>query len=123
MARILAVHHAQIGIPKGAEAQARAFYCGVLGLPEIPKPPALAGRGGFWLAVGALQVHVGVEEGVNRQASRAHLGYEVDDLAEMQRRLEAAAVAIDAGLPPLPGLSRLEARDPFGNRLEFLQPK
>lgn len=121
MARILGIHHAQIGIPTGAEAQARAFYCGVLGLPEIPKPPALAGRGGFWLAVGALQVHVGVEDGANHQASRAHLGYEVDDLAGVRRRLEAAAVSVDGGQPPIPGLSRFEARDPFGNRLEFLQ--
>lgn len=121
MARILAVHHAQIGIPQGAEAEARAFYCGVLGLPELPKPDTLAARGGFWLQVGGMQVHVGVEDGVNRHASRAHLGYEVDNLAQLRGRLLGAGVAIDDGQPPIAGLVRFEARDPFGNRLEFLQ--
>lgn len=49
---ILGIHHAQITIPKGKEREARDFYCGVLGLKEIPKPESLQGRGGFWLRVG-----------------------------------------------------------------------
>ena len=66
---LLRVHHVQIGIPKGAEEEARAFYCGVLGLGELPKPEALRGRGGFWLELGAVQIHVGVEpEGADRAA-------------------------------------------------------
>ena len=38
------IHHAQITVSSGAESEAREFYCGVLGLPEISKPEALAGR-------------------------------------------------------------------------------
>ena len=34
---IRAVHHAQVSIPPGTENEARSFYCGVLGLTEIPE--------------------------------------------------------------------------------------
>ena len=117
---ILGLHHAQITIPVGAEAAGRAFYCGLLGLPEIAKPDSLAGRGGFWVRVGALQVHVGTEDGVERPATRAHLAYEVDDLTAWQERLRAAGVAtLDA--VAIPGYDRCEFRDPFGNRVELIQ--
>ena len=66
---ILGLHHAQITIPRGAEVQGRQFYCDLLGLPEIVKPASLQGRGGFWLQVGQQQVHVGVEDGVERSAT------------------------------------------------------
>ena len=121
MAHILGVHHAQIGIPTGAEDRARAFYCKLLGLPEIPKPANLAARGGFWLAVGTLQVHVSIDDRADRHGSRAHLGYEVDDLAALKARLAGAGIGVEEGLPPVPGMARFELRDPFGNRIEFLQ--
>lgn len=69
------VHHAQITIPAGAEQAARDFYCGVLGLMEIDKPDSLKARGGFWLQVGETQVHVGLEAGVDRAKTKAHLAY------------------------------------------------
>ena len=117
---ILSIHHAQITIPKGAEDQARAFYCDVLGLDEIPKPASLEGRGGFWLQVGNRQVHVGTEDGVERGSSKAHVAYLVDDLDSCRSLLENNNVEILEGIP-IPGYSRFEFRDPFGNRVEFLQ--
>ena len=108
-------------IPPGAEPAARAFYCDLLGLTEIEKPQALRARGGFWLAVGSQQVHVGVEEpGVERRATRAHVAYEVTSLAELRERLAAAGVETQAG-DDVPGLVRAEFRDPFGNRVEVVQ--
>jgi catechol 2,3-dioxygenase-like lactoylglutathione lyase family enzyme len=117
---ILRLHHAQITIPLGAEEQARQFYCGLLGLPEIEKPDSLIARGGFWLQVGQQQVHVGTEDGVDRQASKAHLAYQVDDVRAWQHLLEEHGFAILDGIP-IPGFNRIEIRDPFGNRLEFIQ--
>jgi catechol 2,3-dioxygenase-like lactoylglutathione lyase family enzyme len=114
------VHHAQITIPRGAEAQARHFYCDVLGLSETEKPAALQGRGGFWLQVGEAQVHVGTEDGVERRSTKAHVAYEVTDLATCRARLAREGVAILDGVP-IPGYERFEIRDPFGNRVEFLQ--
>jgi catechol 2,3-dioxygenase-like lactoylglutathione lyase family enzyme len=118
---IVGLHHVQITIPAEGEEAARGFYCGVLGLSEIAKPMSLAGRGGFWIAVGAMQVHIGTEDGVDRAATKAHLAYEVADLPAWRARLEAAGCAILSGIP-IPGYDRFETRDPFGNRVEFIQP-
>ena len=117
---IIGLHHAQITIPADAEDAARRFYCGVLGLPETAKPEALAGRGGFWLQVGDRQVHLGTEAGVDREATKAHLAYEVTELEAWREKL--ARASIDA-LPsvPLPGYQRFEFRDPFGNRVEMIE--
>ena len=114
------LHHVQITIPRGAEDEARAFYCNFLGLKEIPKPEALAGRGGFWMELGEMQVHVGVEDLNGRENSKAHAAYLVDDLASWRARLEMNGVKILDGIP-IPGYDRFEFRDPFGNRVEFLQ--
>lgn len=117
---IIGLHHAQITIPRGAEAQGRLFYCDLLGLPEIAKPQSLQGRGGFWLQVGVQQVHVGTEDGVDRKASKAHLAYLVDDIQTWQTLFLARGIAILDGVP-IPGYARFEIRDPFGNRIEFIQ--
>jgi len=117
---IVRIHHAQISVPRGAEPQARRFYCELLGLPEVAKPAALEGRGGFWLQVGDAQIHVGVEDGVERSATRAHVAYEVTNLPSWRRRLEQHGIKISDGIP-IPGYDRFEIRDPFGNRVEFLQ--
>ena len=119
--QIVRLHHAQITVPRGAEAHARQFYCDLLGLPELQKPAALAGRGGFWLQVGDSQVHVGTEDGVDRAASKAHVAYQVTDLAGWRLRLHKRGIAILDGVP-IPGYDRFEIRDPFGNRLEFIEP-
>ena len=119
--RVLRLHHAQITIPVGAEDQARAFYCGLLGMQEIAKPEALAGRGGFWVALGSLQIHIGTEDGVNRQATKAHLAYHVSDINHWRKVLQNEGIEIDSSVP-IPGFERFEFRDPFGNRVEFIQP-
>ena len=115
------LHHAQITIPRGAEAEARIFYCTLLGLCEVEKPQSLVGRGGFWLTVGDQQVHVGVEDDVDRHRTKAHLAYEVDDVGAWRARFAERGVMV-AEQPPLPGYERFEIRDPFGNRIEFIQP-
>jgi catechol 2,3-dioxygenase-like lactoylglutathione lyase family enzyme len=114
-------------VPPADEAAARAFYCGVLGLIEIPKPHSLRDRGGFWLvtqadnAPGAFSVHVAIEDGVNRLATKAHLAYEVRGLAAWRSRLQAAGLKPLDSIP-IPGFDRFEFRDPFGNRVELIEP-
>lgn len=117
---IVGIHHAQITIPKNAEDEARAFYCDVMGLNEIAKPESLRGRGGFWLAVGDRAVHVGVEDGVDRSATKAHIAYEVSDLRYWRDALQRNAIETIDGVA-IPGFQRLEFRDPFGNRVELIQ--
>ncbi len=117
---IVAVHHVQITVPKNAEAEARQFYCERLGLKEVPKPEALRARGGFWLQLGAVQIHVGTEDGVERQRTKAHLGFQVADLPAMRALIQSLGLEISEG-EQIPGLIRFEFRDPFGNRVEFVQ--
>ena len=117
-----AVHHVQISIPTAAEDEARAFYCGVLGLIEIPKPESLAGRGGFWLQLGDTQIHFGTEDGVDRTKTKAHAAYLVTDLEMWRKKLSSAGCDVLDGIP-IPGYKRFEFRDPFGNRVEFLEEK
>ncbi|GCE49305.1 catechol 2,3-dioxygenase-like lactoylglutathione lyase family enzyme [Thermosporothrix hazakensis] len=118
---IQGVHHVQITIPRGAEEQGRWFYCTVLGLPEIEKPASLKGRGGFWLQVGDRQVHVGTEDGFDRTTTKSHIAYQVTDLAGWRQKLEANGIQILDSVA-IPGFDRFEFRDPFGNRVEFIQP-
>jgi catechol 2,3-dioxygenase-like lactoylglutathione lyase family enzyme len=117
---ILRVQHAQITIPKGAEDEARKFYCEFLGLKEIPKPESLQTRGGFWLEVGAFQVHIGTEDDFDRSKTKAHIAYEVENLEGWRERFVQNDVKIIEGVP-IPNYARFEFRDPFGNRVEFLE--
>ncbi len=113
-----AIDHVQLAIPAGGEDAARAFYAGVLGLVEQPKPTELAGRGGCWFE-GAVKVHCGVEEPF-RPARKAHIAFRVDDvrgLADLARLKNFEVV--EGG--DLPGHERVFVFDPFGNRLEFLR--
>ena len=118
--RILGVDHAQITVPRGQEDRAREFYGGVLGLAEVPKPASLQGRGGFWLAVGGIQVHGGTEDDVRREAAKAHLACEVDDVARWRSHLAAHGIQAEDSVP-VPGFERFEFRDPFGNRVEMIR--
>ncbi len=117
---LIKVHHAQITVPKGSENEAREFYCDFLGLKEVPKPASLQGRGGFWLEIGGFQIHVGTEDDFDRAKTKAHLAYLVEDLAGWRKKLAAKGVKIIEGVP-IPAYNRFEFRDPFGNRVEFLE--
>jgi catechol 2,3-dioxygenase-like lactoylglutathione lyase family enzyme len=110
--------HVQIAMPPGREAEARAFYGGLLGLTEIPKPPLLAQRGGVWYQGAGFQLHLGVEADF-RPARKAHPAFQVADLDRLAHTLAAAGVETvpdDA----IPGVRRFYASDPFGSRLEFM---
>lgn len=111
--------HVQVAIPAGGEERARAFFTGLLGLVELPKPAALAGRGGCWFALGTLQLHLGVDPDF-RPAKKAHVALACDDLAALRRRLEAAGHVTRDDIA-LDGVTRFFTEDPFGNRIELLQ--
>jgi catechol 2,3-dioxygenase-like lactoylglutathione lyase family enzyme len=110
----------QVTVPKGSEGGARHFYCRVLGLIEIEKPVELKVNGGFWVQLGDLQVHIGIENGIDRQNTKAHIAYEVSDIAAWRQRLNELQITINEDIP-IPGYERLSFRDPFGNKIEFLE--
>jgi len=117
--KIIALDHVQLAMPKGRESEARAFYSGLLGIPEISKPPVLAARGGCWFEDGPLRLHLGVEAEF-RPARKAHPGLQFDDLDALIARLEAHGVAIVPDDTPGTGPRRVFVADPFGNRIELI---
>ncbi|MCI4360227.1 MAG: VOC family protein [Thermoplasmata archaeon] len=117
--KFLSLHHVQIGIPAGGDARARTFYRDGVGLEEIPKPPHLAVRGGLWFRAGAQEVHLGIEPN-HRPHERAHPALLVDGLDKLRRRLVEHGFEPYDDLP-LDGYRRFYVKDPFGNRLEFLE--
>lgn len=108
----------QLAAPPGCEEAARRFFGDVLGLEELEKPEQLRGRGGVWFAVGAQQLHIGVET-EHAPARKAHPALAVRDIAELAARLAAAGAPVEWD-PSLPGVRRLYTADPWGNRIELV---
>jgi len=107
-------------MPAGGENEARRFYTGLLEIPEVQKPAELAKRGGVWFETTAVRVHLGVEADF-RPAKKAHPGLLVKNLESLVVRLRDAGYAVISG-EPMTGYNHIYVNDPFGNRLELLEP-
>jgi catechol 2,3-dioxygenase-like lactoylglutathione lyase family enzyme len=118
--RIIKLDHVQLAMPSGKEDAARAFYQDILGIPEQIKPPHLAARGGCWFERGPLKVHLGVEKDFV-PARKAHPAFVVEDLPNLVARLERAGYRVVED-QPLEGYERRYVDDPFGNRIELMEP-
>jgi catechol 2,3-dioxygenase-like lactoylglutathione lyase family enzyme len=118
---VYALDHVQIAMPRDGEPAARQFYGDLLGLTELPKPPNLAARGGLWFQCGSLQVHLGVEPEF-RPARKAHPAFLVRDLNAIRQTLAEAGCKVTIDPEPGPGVERIFTQDPFGNRIELIEP-
>lgn len=122
--RVVGIDHVQLAMPAGEEDTAQAFYEGLLGLPRVPKPPHLEIRGGCWFESDTVKIHLGIEQldaGVFRPARKAHPALLVDGLAALVEQLRAAGVNVRDD-DPLEGYDRIYVDDPFGNRIELMEP-
>ena len=79
--------HVQLAMPPGQEDAAIAFYAGILGLAPVPKPAALAARGGVWFAGRGIALHLGVETPFT-PAEKAHPALATPDLAAVRASLD-----------------------------------
>lgn len=118
--KITGIEHVQLAMPAGKEQQAREFYLHTLGIPEVPKPPELAARGGAWFESDCVKIHLGIENDF-RPARKAHPALLVEDLRSLVAALRAKDYSVvddDA----LEGFFRVYVSDPFGNRIELMEP-
>lgn len=116
---LTAIDHVQLAAPPGCEEAARAFFGELLGLRELPKPPALAARGGVWFALGPeQQLHIGIEHD-HAPARKAHPAFRATDLDALAQRLAAAGHPVRWD-DELPSVRRFYVDDPWHNRLEVL---
>jgi len=118
--KVVAIDHVQLAMPAGREAEARAFYGDLLGIVEQPKLPHLAKRGGCWFERGALKIHLGVEKEF-APARKAHPALIVEDLPALVAALKRAGHRVVED-EPLEGYDRVYVDDPFGNRIELMEP-
>lgn len=118
--RITGVDHIQIAVPPELEDAAIAFYGGTLGLKRLPKPEGTGNTRGAWFDAGNVQLHIGIQEGEFKPATKAHPGLLVEDLEAARKALEDAGAKTKPG-SDIPGFKRFFTEDPAGNRLEFLQ--
>jgi hypothetical protein len=91
----------------------------MLGIPEVPKPPVLAIRGGCWFESANVKIHLGVEEDF-RPARKAHPAFVVENLAGLQQALTAAGCSVRPG-ETVNEWHRIFVDDPFGNRIELME--
>lgn len=114
------LHHVQITVPSDKVDEAHDFYVGLLGLTEVPKPETLQHRGGFWMQLGHVEIHVGIQDHVDRHANKGHIAYQVAQLDGWRETLNQHDITILDSIP-IEGYDRFEFRDPFGNRVEMIQ--
>jgi catechol 2,3-dioxygenase-like lactoylglutathione lyase family enzyme len=114
------LEHVQLAMPVGGEERAREFYQGALGIPEVRKPPYLANRGGCWFERGELKIHLGADADFN-PARRAHPALLVVGLRELADELRHLGYEVRQD-ERLEGYYRIYVHDPFGNRIELMEP-
>jgi len=117
---VAALDHVQLAMPPGRETECRSFHVTLLGLREEQKPPLLAARGGCWFFGVDTRAHLGADANF-RPSAKAHVALRVVGLDELARMISAAGhpVRWDNELAPV---RRLYTDDPFGNRIELLEP-
>lgn len=110
------VHHVAICV---ADAQqGLAFYRGVLGMTQLPRPDL---GPGYWLDAGGQQVHL--MESDNSPPGGNHFAIRVDDIDAAVTDLQEQGVEVHR-VPFIPGAGRQAfLHDPFGNLVELNQPE
>ena len=114
------LQHVSVPMPVGGQAEARAFYGGLLGLEERDVPPKLDPSELVWFRAGGdCEVHV--FESSERAPKSQHFCLRVDSgLAMLRTRLEDAGVDVE-DVTEIVGRPRFMCRDPFGNRVELTE--
>jgi catechol 2,3-dioxygenase-like lactoylglutathione lyase family enzyme len=115
---IVGVNHVQVNVAHAELERAREFYIGFMGMKEIPRPTTFKSKG-FWMHAGNFEMHIGLEDNVDRSATRAHVAYEVSDINIWRKKVAAAGYEM-VGQPLIPGYDRFQFRDPFGNNIEII---
>jgi catechol 2,3-dioxygenase-like lactoylglutathione lyase family enzyme len=124
--KITRFNHAAVNI-HGKVDEAREFYTGVLGLPEVPiqlpgRPPLPKGTvQAFWLELGGCQVHaIGAPaKGELREPAGPHVSWFVADLELAIGELTARGIEMRVLGE---GRDRIVwVADPAGNTVEFQQ--
>jgi len=99
----------------------RAFYVGMLGLEELPRPDF--DFPGAWYLIGSHELHlIGDRElDANSHHRGTHFAVRVADVEEVVAKLESCGIEYLRKLRP-DGAKQIYVQDPDGHWMEFCQP-
>lgn len=110
--------HVYLSVPPGKEHDAHLFYTDVMGFAPTTRPAVFNSSKGYWYQLPGMELHIGTEDGT--PLSKQHFAMEVTDLDAAREHLIANGVQIVEEIA-IPGRNRFTFKDPFGNRIEFLE--
>jgi catechol 2,3-dioxygenase-like lactoylglutathione lyase family enzyme len=115
------LNHVTIAVPAGEHEKARAFYGGLLGLEEIPRPAALnAVYDLMWFKFLDILLHLDFSPPWVTPSENRHVAFEVEDLPAVRRYLESCGATIREAVA-MPDRERFYLLDPFGNYFELIE--
>src|SRR5262249_45324811 len=98
-----------------------AFYEGILGLREVPRPRSFDFPG-VWYRLENMDLHLVGRDQADPQ-SRRHFAFWVADVHQAARVLASAGYSVRWEAHKSEGVDRFFIHDPDGNRLEFQGPE
>ena len=113
--RIQRVDHVTVNITD--LERARAFYGGLLGLKEVPRPESFKFPG-TWYRLENLDIHLVGRPEADAPSGR-HFAFWMANVYEAARVFEAKGIALSWDKLKIEGIDRFFISDPDGNRLEF----
>jgi catechol 2,3-dioxygenase-like lactoylglutathione lyase family enzyme len=98
--------------------RAKAFYSGILGFREIPRPASFT-FGGAWYQIGPDVLHL-VSRSESFPPAPHHFCLWVEDVHAAAEVIRSAGCEVTWDVRfKIPGIDRFFTRDPDGNRVEF----
>jgi catechol 2,3-dioxygenase-like lactoylglutathione lyase family enzyme len=122
MIELVKLHH--VSFASKDLSASRAFFGGVLGLPEIERPGFQFP--GAWYQLGDRQLHI-IENradqaaGASRLSRSDHVALEVADVDAVRATLSQHAIPFQEGGNRSLGMEQVFCHDPDGHVIEFVQ--
>ncbi|KZL13358.1 VOC family protein [Pseudovibrio sp. Ad26] len=118
---ILSLQHFNLPIAPDGDKLAREFYVDLLGFEEVERPESIRHRSGGWFSVGSVNLHLTVQDPFVANKV-GHPAFVVDDIIKLTQHLRDAGYEVSED-PTFIGFLRRTTHDPFGNRVELMQPE
>ena len=117
------LQHVGVTFPPGEAEAIRVFYRDVIGLPEMPVPPEVADNDWVWFVTydEGIELHFISHPIAPDPARIHHFCLQVEDLAPVRARLEAAGAEVFEAGAEIHGRQRLFTRDPVANLVELIR--
>ncbi len=120
--KVTRVQHVSIPVPPGSGDAARAFFTGVLGMPEKKVPKELDSSLLTWFCAGddEHEIHCFTDPNYENRSNAQHLCLQVEDVDQARQDFLAKGVAVEETIE-IHNRPRFFVRDPFGNYIEIAQ--